>query len=86
MMERRSIIPIKESARLAFNRMDVKFHSIRFCQAVREISGRAFLMDGTILRRLRELRDEDPAKYDYICIDNTEGLYKKVKKKEPVEV
>ena len=84
-MTRRSIIPVKESARLAFNRMDVKFHSIRFCQAVREISGRAFLMDGTILRRLRELRDEDPAKYDYTCIDTTEGLYKKVKKKEPVE-
>jgi hypothetical protein len=57
--------------------MDTKFHSIRLCQAVREITARPFLMDGSILRRLRELREETPEKFGYICKDHERSIYKK---------
>ena len=62
---------------MAFRSMDGKFHAIRLCQAVRNLTGRAFLMDGTILRRLRELRDEEPEVFNYLVLDNEDSIYKK---------
>lgn len=62
--------------------MDTKFHSIRLCQAVREITARPFLMDGSILRRLREAREDDPQTFGYICEDNDSGIYRKEKLKK----
>lgn len=76
-MRRKSIYTVKEATRIAFEKMDKKFHSIRLCQAVREITARPFLMDGTILRRLRELREREPEKYSYSVIDKNQGVYKK---------
>lgn len=78
-MKRKSVYTVKEATRIAFERMDRKFHSIRLCQAVREITARPFLMDGTILRRLRELREKEPEKYNYLVIDSDQGVYKKDK-------
>jgi hypothetical protein len=34
-------------------------------------------MDGTILRRLRELREKEPEKYSYSVVDKEHGVYKK---------
>jgi len=77
MTKRKSMISVKDATRLAYRRMDSKFHGIRICQAVRNITGRAFLMDSTILRRLRELRDEDPENFNYRVVDNEQSIYKK---------
>lgn len=75
--KRRSLITVKDATRMAFRSMDGKFHAIRMCQAVRNLTGRAFLMDGTILRRLRELREEDPENFNYEVLDTEVSLYKK---------
>jgi len=77
MTKKKSMISVKDATRLAYNTMDSKFHGIRLCQAVRQLTGRAFLMDGTILRRLREIREEDPEKFNYQVIDNEQSIYKK---------
>jgi hypothetical protein len=76
-MRRKSVYTVKEATGIAFEKMDKKFHAIRLCQAVREITARPFLMDGTILRRLRELREREPEKYHYSVIDKDQGIYKK---------
>jgi len=75
--KRKSVYSVREAVEMAFKRMDTKFHSIRLCQAVREITARPFLMDGSILRRLREAREDDPIQYGYICEDNESGIYRK---------
>lgn len=75
---RKSVYSVREATEMAFEKMDEKFHSIRLCQAVREITARPFLMDGSILRRLREAREELPEKFGYICVDNELGIYQKV--------
>jgi len=74
---RKSVYSVREAVEMAFRKMDSKFHSIRLCQAVREITARPFLMDGSILRRLREAREDDPQTFGYICEDNEAGIYRK---------
>jgi len=44
-------------------------------RSVRRITGREYLMDGTILRRLRELREDGRVKYT--IFDYTTAKYKK---------
>lgn len=80
------MLTVREATEIAFRNMDKKFHSIRLCQAVRELTGRAFLMDGTILRRLREMREEDPENFNYKVFNAEQGLYQKVKEEECVTV
>jgi hypothetical protein len=77
MTKKKSIITVKDATKMAYHKMDGKFHGIRLCQAVRHLTGRAFLMDSTILRRLRELRDEDPENFNYRVVDNEQSIYKK---------
>jgi hypothetical protein len=75
--KRKSVYSVREAVEMAFEKMDHKFHSIRICQAVREITARPFLMDGSILRRLREAREDNPTQFGYICEDNESGIYRK---------
>ena len=77
-MKRKSVYSVREATEIAFRKMDKKFYSIRLCQAVREITARPFLMDGTILRRLREMREDNP-EFNYRVINSNEGIYKKEK-------
>lgn len=77
MSRRKSICTVKEATRITFKKMEKKFHSIRLCQAIREISARLFLMDGTILRRLSELRVADPCNFNYEVANQEKGLYRK---------
>lgn len=77
-MKRKSVYSVREATEIAFKKMDNKFYSIRLCQAVREITAHPFLMDGTILRRLREMREDDP-EFNYKVINSSEGIYKKEK-------
>ena len=66
---------IQEATRLAFNQQRDIFHVLDLVRSVRRITGREYLMDGTILRRLRELRED--GKIAYTIFDNATGKYKK---------
>ena len=77
MGKKKSLYTVREATEIAFKEMGNKFHSIHLCQAVRNITARPFLMDGTILRRLREAREANPSQFGYICEDNEAGIYRK---------
>ena len=77
MGKKKSLYTVREATEIAFKEMGNKFHSIHLCQAVRNITARPFLMDGTILRRLREAREDDPQSFGYIVKDNDAGIYEK---------
>jgi len=77
MGKKKSIYSVREATEMAFNKMDKKFHSLHLCQAVRNLTERPFLMDGTILRRLREARENNPEQFGYIVEDNDAGIYRK---------
>lgn len=68
-------VTVYEATRLAFNQQRNIFHVLDLVRSVRRITGREHLMDGTILRRLRELRED--GKIAYTIFDNVTGKYKK---------
>ena len=65
---------VYEATRLAFNQQRDIFQVLDLVRAVRRITGRDYLMDGTILRRLRELRED--GKIRYTIFDYTTAKYK----------
>ena len=67
---------VYEATHLAFNLIGATEFPIRsLVDRVRSICERPELMDGTILRRLRELRAD--GKINFICIDNHKAIYQK---------
>lgn len=77
-MKKKSEITVEKATRFAFLTSGRTFHSYKLCNAVKEITGRPNLMDGTITRRLREIREKEPEIFNYRCIDNVEGIYEKI--------
>ena len=61
------------ATRLAYNQQRDIFNVMDLVRAVRRITNREYLMDGTILRRLRELRADGRAMYK----EYETGKYKK---------
>ncbi len=61
---------------LAFNQQKEFFNVLDLVRSVRLICSRPYLMDGTILRRLRELRDDKRINYE--VIDTLHAKYKKL--------
>lgn len=72
---------MREATRLAYANMPATFQSQHLVQMARSIMARPSCMDGTILRRLRELRDDDPVHFNYVIIDNDQSLYRKTEYK-----
>jgi len=70
---------IREATKAAFQMMPEKFNVWNLLIEVKKIVGRPFLTDGTILRRLRELREDNPF-VDYEA--NQDGIYTKIKPNE----
>lgn len=68
-------VTVYEATRLAFNQQRDIFSVLDLVRSVRRITGREYLMDGTILRRLRELREDGRVKYS--IFDYTTAKYKK---------
>ena len=64
---------VYDATRLAFNQQRAIFNVMDLVRAVRRITNREYLMDGTILRRLRELREDGRAMYK----EYETGKYKK---------
>lgn len=76
-MKRKSLYTVKEATAMAFDNQPEIFQSMNMVLMARALMARPGCMDGTILRRLRELREENPQKYGYEVIDQELSKYKK---------
>jgi hypothetical protein len=76
-MKTKGTMTVKRACEIAFRQMRKVYSVIVFCESVRMLTGRPYLMDGTILRRLRELRGESVCLYR--VIDPDKGKYLKVR-------
>lgn len=77
MANKKSIFTVKESVAEAFSHMQEEFYANTLLAMTRALTARPHLRDDTILRRLRELREETPDKFGYICKDHERSIYKK---------
>ena len=75
-MKKKSEISVRKAVEMAFENQGNMFHAPQLCREVRVITGRPLLMDGTILRRLREAR-VDNLSYYYRVVNSETSLYKK---------
>lgn len=75
-MKRKSEISVRQATENVFEQMPDTFQAIALCRRVRTVTGRFELMDGTILRRLREARSDSQA-FQYRCIDQEKAIYQK---------
>jgi hypothetical protein len=66
---------LKRYVEEVYNKMPNEFYGLDFLRKVRERSGRFYVFDDTILRYLRELREE--GKINYKVIDQKRSKYKK---------
>lgn len=78
---------IKQVVRDVFELMPTTFNTVEFIATVKthcSVRLNKFPFDSTILRQLRELRTDDPMKYDWQCIDHAKSVYQKIEwKPEP---
>ena len=68
-------LTVRQSVKNTFNEMPNNFGVFKFCIVVRAKLSK-HTMDGTILRRLRELRESGEC--DYKVIDTFKGIYQKI--------
>ncbi len=66
---------IRIATKKAFNQMPVTFSALTLCLTTRKILNN-MTMDGSILRRLRELRESGECKYK--VINYIDGIYEKL--------
>ena len=59
----------------AFEESEQVIYAPLFCSKVKQILGRPMCMDGTILRKLRELRAKGLV--NYVCKNNEASIYRK---------
>lgn len=78
MTKQKSLYTVKQAVAMAFNNMPETFDGISLITMTRAILARPACFDGTVLRRLREIRDENPKKYNYRVIDHDLSKYKKI--------
>ena len=57
---------IKKAVKLSYDRLPAQFHIWELIKMVRIMTGREWVTDGTILRKLRELRNNNIINYEYI--------------------
>lgn len=79
MGKKKSLYTVREATAMAFSQMSEVFHTYELVAIVRGLTARPALMDGTILRRLRELSEDHPQVYGYEVIDQECSKYKKCK-------
>lgn len=66
---------VKDATRTAFDQMPDTFHILQLCRKVKAITGRDNLMDGTITRKLRELREDHAIRYE--VVEKAHSMYSK---------
>jgi hypothetical protein len=67
---------VRQAVLKAFNDMPINFHINTLIKKVRQYTNRPMLTDGTISRRLRELRNDFEINYDY---KSSDFIYNKIK-------
>jgi len=77
MGKKKSLFTVKECTAQAFRQMPDNFSGIQLIQMTRTLLARPSCTDGNIMRRMRELRNENPKVYGYRCIDLENSRYKK---------
>lgn len=75
-MTQKSPVTVRRAVEQVFDEQPEYFYAPFFCMAVKVRCNRQMLMDGTILRRLREARADSMA-YQYRCVDPEISLYRK---------
>ena len=75
--KRKSEISVLEAAKLAYNYMPAEFSALYFASVAKEFMKRYLIHDGTILRRLREIRAKNTG-FNYRVIDNERSIYQKI--------
>lgn len=68
-------IPIRSATKMAYNQMPLRFSALTLCLTTRKILSN-MTMDGSILRRLRELRESGECNYK--VTNPIEGIYEKL--------
>jgi len=68
-------LPIRTATKMAYNQMPAVFSALTLCLTTRKILSN-MTMDGSILRRLRELRESGECKYQ--VINSLDGIYEKL--------
>lgn len=66
---------VKDATKQAFILMPDTFHILQLCRKVKAICNRPDLMDGTITRKMRELREKKHIRYE--VVEKQHGLYAK---------
>ena len=79
MGKKKSLYTVKEATEIAFKQMPETFHCFALVALARGLMARPACMDGTITRRLRELRNENPRIFSYTVIDVERSIYSKKK-------
>ena len=69
------VTTVKKAVKLAYDQMPERFSALTLCLTVRKIMN-TMTMDGTILRRLRELRESGECPYK--AIDTVNAIYMKL--------
>lgn len=69
------VTTVRKAVKKAYEQMPNRFSALTLCLTTRGILNR-MTMDGTILRRLRELRDD--MELDYIVKDKVNSIYEKL--------
>jgi len=64
---------VKEATKTAFDQMPETFHILMLCRKVKGLTHRSNLMDGTITRKLRQLREDSIIKYE--VVQKNKSLY-----------
>ena len=75
-MKKKSDITVLDAVRIEYEAMNKTFHAIIFVMKVRVRLGRPGCMDGTIMRRLRELRAN--GEINYKVINSEFAIYEKI--------
>jgi hypothetical protein len=76
MYARKSELTVAEAVKIAYDNSPNIFHSVIFIMDVRRLLNRPSCMDGTILRRLRELRADGTI--NYRILNANLSIYEKI--------
>lgn len=78
MAKKKSLYSVQEAVAMAWDQMPNIFYTYNLILMVRALLARPSCHDGTILRKLRVLREEHPEKYDYKVISKESSQYQKL--------
>ena len=77
MEEKTKRMTVREATDIAFSEMDIEFSILELTKRVRNLTERPALMDGTITRAVRKLRENGDINYS--IVDQHKAIYQKLR-------